>query len=207
MKRIIYFIVLFIPIIVSAKVASVTPIVPRCSYVTNNKLIVSVDLISINDGFLSKELDEYQLGMIYHKDVDIKIDELNSSIIKNIRVDYLTDEDDNSKVLFSLKKDKELKSMDKLGNFDIVIKFNDDIPNSINILGNNVIISKDKKICNKINEYNNSYTANRSVYLNRNLSIYYMIIGILIIIILVLLKKGGDNNAIHKDKNKQKGRR
>ena len=206
MKKIIYFIILFIPIIVSAKVASVTPIIPRCSYLTNNKLIVSVDLISINDGFLSKELDEYLLGMVYHKDVDIKIDELNSSIIKNIRVDYLTDEEGNSKVYFILKKDKELKSMEKLGNFDIVINFNKDIPNTINILGNNVIISKDKNICNNINEYNNSYTASRSVYLNRNLTIYYMIIGILIIIILVLLKKGGNNNAIYKNKNKQKNR-
>ncbi len=206
MKKIIYLIILFIPIIVNASVAKIIPIIPKCSYLTNNKIIVSVDLISTNDGFLSKELDEYQLGMIYHDNLDIKIDELNSSIIKNIKVDYLTDEEGNSKVLFSLKKDKELKAMEKLGNFDFVIRFNNDVPNNINILGNSVIISKDKTICKKINEYDNSYTANRSIYLNRNLSIYYMIIGILIIIILVLLKRGGDNNAIHKNKNKQKNK-
>ena len=206
MKKVVYIIILIIPFIVSASVASVTPIVPRCGYVTNNKAIVSVDLVSLNDGFLSKELDEYQIGLIYHKDLDVRIDELNSGIVKNIKVDYLTDQDDNSKVYFVLKKDKNIKSMESIATFDIVINFNRDIPNKINILGNNVILSKDRDICKNINKYNNSYTSERSIYLNKNLSIYYMIIGILIIIILVLLKKGDNKNAIYKNKNKQKSR-
>ncbi len=206
MKKIIYVLILIIPFFVKANVAIVNPIVPRCSYVTNNKAIVSLDLISINDGLLSTKLDEYQLGIIYHDNVDIKIDELNSSVIKNIKVDYMTDDNGNSKVYFILKQDKDIKSMESIATFDIVITFNSEIPNKINILGNDVILSKDKNICKNINKYNNSYTSDRSIYLNNNLSIYYMIIGILIIIILVLLKKGDNKNAIYKNKNKQKSR-
>ena len=207
MKKIIYFILLLIPIIVNASVSSITPVVPRCSYVTNNRAIISVDLVSLNDGFLSKELDEYQIGLIYHKDLDIKIDELSSKIVKNIKVDYMTDENDLSKVYFILKNDKDIKSMESIATFDINIIFNSDIPNKINILGNNVILSKDRDICKNINKYNNSYTSERSIYLNKNLSIYYMIIGVLIIIILVLLKKGGNDNALYKNKNKQRSKR
>ena len=140
------------------------------------------------------------------KDLDIRIDELNSGIVKNIKVDYLTDENDLSKVYFILKSDKDIKSMESIATFDIDIWFNSDVPNKINVLGYEVILSKDKNICKNINKYNNSYTSDRYIYLNKNLSIYYMIIGILIIIILVLLKKGDNKDAIYKNKNKQRNK-
>ncbi len=195
MKKILL-IILLIPTLVLAKSAKVISIVPRCTYVANNSITVPIDIISQNDGIIDNTLPKYLLGSLENNDTfeikEITTDSKTYEIIK----------EDND-IYFTLKNDKkhEYKALDKLFSLEIKIIFNDKIPNNISLLNNNIILSTDKKNCNKINNYNDKELKCKNMYLNDNNYSYIMIIGVLIIIIIVLWKRSG-NNAIHKTKNK-----
>ena len=195
MKKIIL-ILLLLPTLVIAQSAKVISIVPRCSYVANNSIIVPVDVISQNEGIIDNTLPKYLLGSIEKNDTyeikEVKIDSNYYDIIK----------EDND-IYFSLKKNskRDYKVLDKLFSLEIKIVFNDKIPNSISVLNNSIILSNNKNSCSKINNYNDDELKCKMTFLNDNNYSYIMIIGVLIIIIIVLWKRSS-NNAIHKSKNK-----
>ena len=86
--------------------------------------------------------------------------------------------------------------MGKVMSFNIIINVNE-IPNKLYVLGNEILISKNKKICQKINYYNSKDLNDKAIILNESNYVYFMIIGMLVIIIMVLLKRS-DKNAIYK---------
>jgi len=194
MKKILL-LLLILPTIVLADSAKVINILPRCIYVSDNSITIPVEVISQNDGTIDNLLPKYLLGSIDTDNLEINIASNNPSY--NIEME-------SSDIYFSLKnnkKNKEYKALDKVFDFEINIVFKETIPKSLNVLGNTIILSKDKKTCQKINNYNSKDVTCKSFYLNDNNYPYIMIIGLLIIIIIVLWKRSG-NNAIHKIKNK-----
>ena len=205
MKKILLIIILFIPFYVFADSAKFVSFVPKCSYVTNKKTIIPVEVISQNDGVVSSIIDSYILGSIYNENVNINFSNISDKGY-NINVDSMTDKNGYSNINFVLKNKREYKALDKVINFDIEIIFDDDIPNKIYVLGTEILLSKDKELCNKLNNYDMSNINSNMMILNDNNYSYIMIIGILIIIIIFLWKRGNDN-AIYKNKNKQVNRR
>ena len=199
MKKIIILIILIIPFIVSAKEesAKVVPIVPRCVYVTDKEIIVPVEVISKNEGIIDNRLDKYILGKVDNTDGNIKINKISDKAY-HLEIDNLKDSNNYSNVYFSLNKisnPRYYKEMGKVMSFNITINVQE-IPNKLYVLGNEIIISKDKKICQKINNYNSKDLNNKAVILNESNYVYILIIGMLGIIIMVLLKRS-DKRAIY----------
>ena len=201
-NKLIILLILFIPFIVLADSAKVVSILPRCVYVSNNKITIPVEVISQNEGNISNVLPRYLLGSITNNDYDIEV-ELDK---KYNEYELLLEKNDNTSDLYfklkeALSSDRDYKKLDKVMEFNIIIKLNDNIPNKINILGTDIILSKDKDSCKRINNYNMKNINCKTSYLNDNNYSYIMIIGILIIIIIFLWKRS-DLSAIHKSKNK-----
>ena len=68
---------------------------------------------------------------------------------------------------------------------------------SLPVLGTEIIVNKDKRVCQKLNYYNSKDLNDKAIILNESNYVYFMIIGMLVIIIMVLLKRS-DKNAIYK---------
>jgi len=202
MKKILLIVLLLIPFYIYAESAKVVSIVPRCSYITNNKTIIPIEVISQNEGNISTLLNKYLLGNIYNEDISINI--INKSSSYDIDIDSNKDSNGYSDIYFSPKnnkKDIKYKELDKVLEFELEIIFNKTIPNTIHILNTEIVLSKNKNSCSKLNNYNVSNINNKMLCLNNNNYSYIMIIGVLIIIIIVLWKRS-NKNAIHKTKNK-----
>ena len=201
MKKIIIFLIILIsPFMVIAKEdsAKVIPIVPRCVYVSDKEIIVPVEIISQNEGIIDNRLDKYILGKVDNTNSNIKINKISDKVY-NIEIDSLKDSNNYSNVYFSMNKisnPRHYKEMGKVMSFNIIINVNE-IPNKLYVLGNEILISKNKKICQKINYYNSKDLNDKAIILNESNYVYFMIIGMLVIIIMVLLKRS-DKNAIYK---------
>ena len=201
MKKIIILIILIIPFVVCAKEesAKVVPIVPRCVYVTDKEIIVPVEVISQNEGIIDNRLDRYILGKVDNTDGNIRINKISDKAY-HLEVDSLKDSNNYSNVYFSLNEisnTRHYKEMGKVMSFNITINVNK-IPNRLYVLGNEIIISKDKKICQKINNYNSKDLNDKAIILNESNYVYILIIGMLGIIIMVLIKRS-DKGAIYKN--------
>ena len=86
--------------------------------------------------------------------------------------------------------------MGKVMSFNIIFKV-EKIPKKIYVLGTEIIVNKDKRVCQKLNYYNSKEVNDKAIILNESNYIYLMLIGVLVIIIMVLLKRS-DKNAIYK---------
>ena len=201
MKKIIILLIVFCPFIVCAKEesAKVIPIVPRCVYVTDKEIIVPIEVISQNDGIIDNRLSQYILGKIDNSYGNVKIKKLSDKSY-NIEIDSLKDSNDYSNVYFSLNKVSSIrhyKEMQKVMSFNLIIDVNE-IPSKLFVLGNEIIVSKDKNVCKKINYYNSKDLNDKAIILNESNYVYILIIGVLVMIIMVLIKRS-DKSAIYKN--------
>ena len=200
MKKIVVFLIVLIsPFMVKAKEesAKVIPIVPRCVYVTDKEIIVPIEVISKNEGIIDSRFPEYILGKVENNSDNIKIKNKEYKEF-NINIDGLKDSNNYSNVYFSLNKlvnTRKYKEMGKVMNFNIVFNV-EEIPSKLYVLGTEIIISKDKNICKKINNYNSKELNDKAIILNESNYVYILIIGMLGIIIMVLIKRS-DKRAIH----------
>jgi len=191
MKKLLLIILLLIPITIYADSSKVYSIVPNSVLISKSSITIPIEVISLNDGLLSTSLDEYNLGYIENDNIEVSIKDISSKNIKSILVDSKLDSNNYSRVYFKVKNDYEYSKYDKVMTFNIEIIFKDNIPSKWYILGKEVILSDDKDLVNKLNNYNSDDLNYNSICLNKSNKVYYMIIGILIIIIIVLLEKMG----------------
>ncbi len=199
-KIIICLIALISPLFVMAKdeSAKVIPIIPRCVYASDREIVVPVEVISQNDGIIDNRLDRYIIGKVDNTYGNIKINKISDKVY-NLEVDSLKDSNNYSNVYFSLNNISKLrryKEMGKVMSFNIIFKV-EKIPKKIYVLGTEIIVNKDKRVCQKLNYYNSKEVNDKAIILNESNYIYLMLIGVLVIIIMVLLKRS-DKNAIYK---------
>ena len=199
-KIIICLIALISPLFVMAKdeSAKVIPIIPRCVYASDKEIVVPVEVISQNDGIIDNRLDRYIIGKVDNTYGNIIINKISDKGY-NLEVDSLKDSNNYSNVYFSLNNISKLrryKEMGKVMSFNIIFKV-EKIPKKIYVLGTEIIVNKDKRVCQKLNYYNSKEVNDKAIILNESNYIYLMLIGVLVIIIMVLLKRS-DKNAIYK---------
>ena len=199
-KIIICLIALISPLFVMAKdeSAKVIPIIPRCVYASDREIVVPVEVISQNDGIIDNKLDRYIIGKVDNTYGNIIINKISDKGY-NLEVDSLKDSNNYSNVYFSLNNISKLrryKEMGKVMSFNIIFKV-EKIPKKIYVLGTEIIVNKDKRVCQKLNYYNSKEVNDKAIILNESNYIYLMLIGVLVIIIMVLLKRS-DKNAIYK---------
>ncbi len=199
-KIIICLIALISPLFVMAKdeSAKVIPIIPRCVYASDREIVVPVEVISQNDGIIDNGLDRYIIGKVDNTYGNIKINKISDKGY-NLEVDSLKDSNNYSNVYFSLNNISKLrryKEMGKVMSFNIIFKV-EKIPKKIYVLGTEIIVNKDKRVCQKLNYYNSKEVNDKAIILNESNYIYLMLIGVLVIIIMVLLKRS-DKNAVYK---------
>ena len=199
-KIIICLIALISPLFVMAKdeSAKVIPIIPRCVYASDKEIVVPVEVISQNDGIIDNRLDRYIIGKVDNTYGNIIINKISDKVY-NLEVDSLKDSNNYSNVYFSLNNISKLrryKEMGKVMSFNIIFKV-EKIPKKIYVLGTEIIVNKDKRVCQKLNYYNSKEVNDKAIILNESNYIYLMLIGVLVIIIMVLLKRS-DKNAIYK---------
>ena len=199
-KIIICLIALISPLFVMAKdeSAKVIPIIPRCVYASDREIVVPVEVISQNDGIIDNRLDRYIIGKVDNTYGNIIINKISDKGY-NLEVDSLKDSNNYSNVYFSLNNISKLrryKEMGKVMSFNIIFKV-EKIPKKIYVLGTEIIVNKDERVCQKLNYYNSKEVNDKAIILNESNYIYLMLIGVLVIIIMVLLKRS-DKNAIYK---------
>ena len=199
-KIIICLIALISPLFVMAKdeSAKVIPIIPRCVYASDKEIVVPVEVISQNDGIIDNRLDRYIIGKVDNTYGNIIINKISDKGY-NLEVDSLKDSNNYSNVYFSLNNISKLrryKEMGKVMSFNIIFKV-EKIPKKIYVLGTEIIVNKDKRVCQKLNYYNSKEVNDKAIILNESNYIYLMLIGVLVIIIMVLLKRS-DKNAVYK---------
>ena len=199
-KIIICLIALISPLFVMAKdeSAKVIPIIPRCVYASDKEIVVPVEVISQNDGIIDNRLDRYIIGKVDNTYGNIIINKISDKGY-NLEVDSLKDSNNYSNVYFSLNNISKLrryKEMGKVMSFNIIFKV-EKIPKKIYVLGTEIIVNKDKRVCQKLNYYNSKEVNDKAIILNESNYIYLMLIGVIVIIIMVLLKRS-DKNAIYK---------
>ena len=199
-KIIICLIALISPLFVMAKdeSAKVIPIIPRCVYASDREIVVPVEVISQNEGIIDNRLDRYIIGKVDNTYGNIIINKISDKGY-NLEVDSLKDSNNYSNVYFSLtniSKLRRYKEMGKVMSFNIIFKV-EKIPKKIYVLGTEIIVNKDKRVCQKLNYYNSKEVNDKAIILNESNYIYLMLIGVLVIIIMVLLKRS-DKNAVYK---------
>ena len=203
MKKLIILLVALLPMLVLAEEdsAKVVPIVPRCVYVTGNEITIPIEIISQNDGVINNKIEKYLLGKIDNNN-EIKIKDVSDKMYI-ITIDSLKDSNGYSNVYFSLNNlgnDRKYKELGKVLSFNIDITLKEKT-NRLYVLGTEVLLNEDKKICNKINYYNSKDLNDKAIVLNETNYVYFMIIGALVIIIMILIKRSDNKNAIYKNKN------
>lgn len=200
MKRyLILLILLLIPINIHAiNGLEITSVTDKCHIVSKNTTVIPVKVVVLNNGTISSLLTQNKLGMIENiDDYTYKIIDFKSENIENISLDILKDSENKSNIYYEVKNSSKVKKNDILMEFKIKITFNGEYPSTLDILGNEIILS-DKKSCSVINGYETT-VSNREVteYVEDNINyILFIIISamlltscILILIITILRRK------------------
>ncbi len=192
MKKIIYIIILFFLIIpVNAKEpANLIALTNKCGVIKDNTLIVPINIVSTNDGGMSKLISEYTLGKIENQDnFTITIKNIENKNLNNVTIDKLKDSNNYSNVKYTINNDIELKKGESLANINIEVQFNEEIPASIYILGNTIKISDDESVCELINGYKVELLEYETMSKNNFLYVAIAILLILVIIEHIILFK------------------
>lgn len=199
MKRVLLFIVSLFMIFGNVSAKNVEPlelvtVVNKCSVVRDNSIVVPVRVVSKNNGELSTLIDEYTLDYVDNHRDNIDINITNIEGVSNVIVDNNRDGNGRSLIRYYIDEDIKGNKLDTIFSFDIQVKFLDSVPDSMYILGTEVIIS-DKEVCEEINGYQVSEIEKvKYVDLSKvdhsemiNSFITKCIIGILIVVIIILI--------------------
>ena len=165
-----------------------TSYVSKCSFVNHNMIVIPVRVVSVDNGVLSSNISNYFLGDIDVNSANVKIEKVNGNNILNVG---LKDPIDGiSKIYFSIDKDIELNNVDDILSFNIIYDFKDKVPNSINVLGNDIVISDNKDICDKLNAFDIDNLSNQSIISEKKINNRYVFYNVLVIVIFVLVLLG-----------------
>lgn len=189
-KLLLIFILLFFMGYVEAlEVSKIASITSRCVLTIENKAIIPIEVIAINDGMLSNKLGKLKLGKILNYDnVKYYIENLSGNNITQVIIDEKKDSSNYSIIYFSLDKDKNYELLDKVLSFNLVVEYENNL-DSIEVLGNEVFLSNDENICNNLNDYEINEINKNSVKLiseEHSLSIK-LLIGIIIGLIVFVI--------------------
>ncbi len=175
--------------IVSAKNSfDISSITDNCHIVTKNTTIIPIKVIVLNNGSISSAINSYKLGSIENiSDYKYKIKNFESDYVADISIDTLRDSKNMSDVSYKIKEDTKVIKGQTLMSFDLEVEFNGEYPNTLDILGNEIILS-DKKTCATINGYETEVISKEvPVYLEDGVNYFFFIVISVVILIATFL--------------------
>lgn len=196
MKKILFIIICFFSfnIVNASDSFDIIPITNRCNVVKDNRIVIPVRVVVTNDGVISDLIDKYTLGYIDNNRDNMKVSV--SDVIGDFEVfiDYNRDGEGRSLLYYSVIEDINVKKNEEIISFNLEVEFLNEVPSTYYLFGNEIVVSKDKKLCNTINGYEIK-EIERKVYVDLskidhtemiNDMITKVIICILVVIIIVL---------------------
>lgn len=150
-------------------------VVNKCSVISDKFLVVPVKVVSTNKGKMTTLISKYKLGNIYNSD-DILVEVKNVTEGFKVSLDYLKDEDNFSNVYFYNSKEINASVNENILSFEFKITFNKEVPETINILGNEVLINKNASVCEYINGYEIKSYEKEVLVKKNNVIVYVLII-------------------------------
>lgn len=189
MKKFIFLLVSLFAFVMSVNAdgfVTYTSYVSKCAFLNHKMVVVPVRVVSVDNGALSNNISNYFLGDIDVNSANVKIEEVEGNGILNVG---LKDPIDGiSKIYFTLNKDIELNNVDDILSFNIIYDFKDKVPNSINVLGNDIVISDNKNICDKLNSFDINDLSNQSIISENKINNkYYLYNGLVIFLFILIL--------------------
>lgn len=172
----------------------IIPISNRCNVVKDNKIVVPVRVVVTNDGVISNLIDKYTLGYIDNNRDNMKVSVSDVIGDFEVYIDHNRDSEGRSLLYYSVIEDINVKKNEQIMSFNLEIEYLNEVPSTYYLFGNEIVISKDKNLCNTINGYEIK-EIERKVYVDLskvdhtemiNDLITKAIICILIIIVIVL---------------------
>lgn len=176
------------------EVLKVFSLTNECNIVEDNIVVIPVNVIALNNGSLTTLINEYSLGYIDNDKDNVIIRITNINGVRDIIVDSNRNSESRSRINYFLDEDINANKLENIFSFNIQIEFINEIPDTYYVLGKEVLLSSDKKICEDINGYEITEVEKiKYVDLSKvdhtemiNDLITKVIIWILIVIIIVL---------------------
>lgn len=176
------------------EVLKVFSLTNECNIVEDNIVVIPVNVIALNNGSLTTLINEYSLGYIDNDKDNVIIRITNINGVRDIIVDSNRNSESRSRINYFLDEDINANKLENIFSFNIQIEFINEIPDTYYVLGKDVLLSSDKKICEDINGYEITEVEKiKYVDLSKvdhtemiNDLITKVIIWILIVIIIVL---------------------
>lgn len=195
MKKFLFFLFLFFInfyFVSAIEVAKVTSITSRCVLTDGNRAVIPIKVISLNEGMLSSKLGTLNLGDFYNADgLEFEIENIDGKNINQITIDDKKDSSGYSKIYFSLLRDTKYNFLDEVMEFRVVVTF-ESLVDSVVILGNKVILSDDKNVCNNLNNYNMDEINLESVELleTKQFNLFKVLICIIVFLVVLVIVMG-----------------
>ena len=176
------------------EVLKVFSLTNECNIVEDNIVVIPVNVIALNNGSLTTLINEYSLGYIDNDKDNVIIRITNVNGVRDIIVDSNRNSESRSRINYFLDEEINANKLENIFSFNIQIEFINEIPDTYYVLGKDVLLSSDKKICEDINGYEITEVEKiKYVDLSKvdhtemiNDLITKVIIWILIVIIIVL---------------------
>lgn len=176
------------------EVLKVFSLTNECNIVEDNIVVIPVNVIALNNGSLTTLINEYSLGYIDNDKDNVIIRITNINGVRDIIVDSNRNSESRSRINYFLDEDINANKLENIFSFNVQIEFINEIPDTYYVLGKEVLLSSDKKICDDINGYEITEVEKiKYVDLSKvdhtemiNDLITKVIIWILIVIIIVL---------------------
>lgn len=186
-KGLFIFIILFIGSlrVIALDVPSFVSQVPKCVEDKENTVLIPVNVLTYKSGDLVSLIDNYSLGLIDRYDnYDIKIDNIEGNKIKNVLLSSLKSAN-RSYINYNIEDNIHLELGDTLVSFNILINFLEYVPDKIDVLGNEVIISN-KETCSVINKENEE-VVRTEVFFKKDKSSNFIYLLIIITLLMFAL--------------------
>lgn len=186
-KGLFIFIILFIGSlrVIALDVPSFVSQVPKCVEDKENTVLIPVNVLTYKSGDLVSLIDNYSLGLIDRYDnYVIKIDNIEGNKIKNVLLSSLKSAN-RSYINYNIEDNIHLELGDTLVSFNILINFSEYVPDKIDVLGNEVIISN-KETCSVINKENEE-VVRTEVFFKKDKSSNFIYLLIIITLLMFAL--------------------
>lgn len=187
MKKLFFMVLCFVLFI---EVKAIEPlkyfnVINKCSVISDKSIVVPVSVTSTNSGNLTTLINKYKIGNIYNEENVVVIEVKNVTDGFKVSVDNLRDEDNFSNVYFYNANELNVDVNANILYFEFVITFNDEVPDTINVLGNEVLISESESVCENINSYKVTSYEKEVIVKEKNI-VSYVVIVIMSLIIYIL---------------------
>ena len=135
------------------EVLKVFSLTNECNIVEDNIVVIPVNVIALNNGSLTTLINEYSLGYIDNDKDNVIIRITNVNGVRDIIVDSNRNSESRSRINYFLDEEINANKLENIFSFNIQIEFINEIPDTYYVLGKDVLLSSDKKICEDINGY------------------------------------------------------